>query len=101
MNGIIRIVKSQENSGLLLDGVFEAVKHEIKQQDGEFLGMLLRTLSALMLGNMLTGKWIMRAGKGVMGLGKKYNNIDHLDKVFSAVLSFKQHQNYRLFQLQT
>ena len=56
MNGIIRIVKSLENSGVLLDGVFEPVKHEIKQQDGEFLGMLLRTLSALMLGNMLAGK---------------------------------------------
>lgn len=82
MNGIIRIVKSLENSGVLLDGVFEPVKHEIKQQDGEFLGMLLRTLSALMLGNMLAGKWIMRAGKGVMGLGRKYNNIDHVDKSF-------------------
>ena len=56
MNGIIRIVKSLENSDVLLDGVFEPVKHEIKQQDGEFLGMLLRTLSALMLGNMLAGK---------------------------------------------
>ena len=56
MNDIIRIIKSLENSGVLLDGVNEAVKHEIKQQEGGFLGMLLGTLSASKLGNMLTGK---------------------------------------------
>ena len=35
-----------------------------KNKKGEFLGMLLGTLGASLLGNMLTGKWIVRAGYG-------------------------------------
>ena len=42
----IKIVKSFEDSGLLLKGVTETVQNEIKEQKGEFLSMLLRTLGA-------------------------------------------------------
>ena len=45
----IWMIKSLENSGVLIDGVSETVKHEIKQQEGGFLGMLLGTLGVLML----------------------------------------------------
>ena len=45
----IRIIKSLENSGVLIGGVSEIVKHEIKKQEGGFLGMLLGTLSVSML----------------------------------------------------
>ena len=46
MNDIIKIVKSLEDSGVLIDGVNETVKHEIKKQEGEFLGALLAPLAA-------------------------------------------------------
>ena len=61
---IIKIVKSLEDSGLLLKGVTETVQNEVKEQKGGFLSMLLATLGASLLGNLLTGKRIYRAGKG-------------------------------------
>ena len=67
---IIKIVKSLEDSGLLLKGVTETVQNEVKEQKGGFLSMLLGTLGASLLGNLLTGKGIYRAGKGkVKGKG--------------------------------
>ena len=44
--------------------------------------MLLTTLGASMLGNMLTGKGVRRAGKGVVRTGTRYNVMDHIDKHF-------------------
>ena len=61
---IIKIVKSLEDSGLLLKGVTETVQNEVKEKKGGFLSMLLGTLAASLLGNLLTGKGIYRAGKG-------------------------------------
>ena len=40
MNDIIKIVKSLEESGLLIKGVSETIKNEAKEQKGRFLGML-------------------------------------------------------------
>ena len=51
MDDIIRITKSLENSRLLLDGISETIKQEVR-----FLRMLLGTLGASMLGNNLTEK---------------------------------------------
>ena len=53
---IIKIIKSLEDSGLLLKGVTEAVQNEVKEQKGGFLSMLFRTLGASSLGNLLIGK---------------------------------------------
>ena len=64
IEGIIKIVKSLEDSGLLLKGVTETVQNEAKEQKGGFLSMLLGTLGASLLGNLLTGWGINRAGKG-------------------------------------
>ena len=64
MEDIIKIVKSLEDSGLLLKGVTETVQNEAKEQKGGFLSMLLGTLGASLLGNILAGKGINRAGKG-------------------------------------
>ena len=69
MVDIIKIKKSLENSGILIDGVSETVKHQIKKQEGRFLGMLLVTLGASVLGNMLSGKGAVRAGKCVLRAG--------------------------------
>ena len=63
---IIKIVKSLEDSGLLLKGVTETVQNEVKEQKGGFLSMLLGTLGASLLGNILTGQGINRAGEGIV-----------------------------------
>ena len=63
MEDLIKIVKSLEDSGLLLKGVTESVQNEVKEQKGGFLSMLLGTVGTSLLGNLLTGKRIHRAGK--------------------------------------
>ena len=64
MNDIMKIIKALKNSGILLKGVSKAIENEIKEQRGGFLSMLLGTLGASLLGNLLTGKGMMRAGEG-------------------------------------
>ena len=67
MNDIMKIIKALENSGILLKGVSKTIKNEAKEQKGGFLSMLLGTLGASLLGNLLTGgKGIMRAGDGII-----------------------------------
>ena len=63
MKEIMKIVKSLEESGLLIKGVREKIKNEAKKQKGGFLRMLLGTLCASLLGNLLTGKGTIRAGE--------------------------------------
>ena len=60
---LINIVKSLEDSGLLLNGVTKSVQNEIKEQKGGFLSMLLGTLRASLLGNLLSGKGINKKVK--------------------------------------
>ena len=70
MNDIMKIIKALENSGVLLKGVSKTVKSETKEQRGGFLSMLLGTLGASLLGNLLTGgKGIMRAGDRIVRAG--------------------------------
>ena len=69
MNDILKINKSLESSGLLLEGISETIKNEAKEQKGGFLSMLLGTLGASLLGNMLAGKGVIRAGEGTARVG--------------------------------
>ena len=66
MQDIIKIIIELENSDILLKGVSKTIKNEIKEQRGGFLSMLLGTLGASLLGNLLTGKGINRAGDGIV-----------------------------------
>ena len=77
MDQIVRIIKSLEEWSWK-DGVSEAVKYKIKKQEGWFPGMLLKTLRASLLGNVLKGKEVMRAGKGVTRAGSKCDAMNHL-----------------------
>ena len=71
MNDIMKIIEALENSGILLKGVSKTIENEIKEQRRGFLGMLLGTLGASLLGNLLTGgKGIVRAGDGIVRAGK-------------------------------
>ena len=63
MEDLIKIVKSLKDSRLFLK-VTETVQNEVKKQKGGFLSMLLGTLGARLLGNLLSVKGIHRAGKG-------------------------------------
>ena len=67
MGDIITIVKSLEDSGLLLKGVTETVQNEIKEQKGGFLSKLLGALGASLLGNLLTGKGAIATSQGCRG----------------------------------
>ena len=64
MNDIMRIVQALEDSNILLKGITKAIKNETKQQKGGFLSILLGTLGASLLGNLLLGKGTVRAGYG-------------------------------------
>ena len=76
---IIKVVKSLEDSSLLLKRVTETVQNEVKEQKGGFLSMLLGTLGASLLGNLLTGRGIYRAGKGKGVLRAGYGNNNKMD----------------------
>ena len=81
MDDILKIVKSLEDSGVLLKGVSETIQNEAKEQRGRFLSMLLGTLGASLLGDLLTknlsGKGVIRAGEGTIraGYGSKKSSL--------------------------
>ena len=70
MNDIIKIIEALENSGILLKGVTKTIENETKEQRGRFLSMLLGTLGASLLGNLLSGKGLAHAGKGIVRTGE-------------------------------
>ena len=77
MKDTLKIVKSLEDSGSLLEGVSETIKNEAKEQKGGFLSMLLGTLVASLFGNMLADKAVIRAGEGTarVGYGSKKSSL--------------------------
>ena len=77
---ILKIDKCLENSGLLLEGVSETIKNKAKEQKGGFLSMLLGTLGASLLGNMLASKGVIRAGEGTarVGYGSKKSSLENI-----------------------
>ena len=81
MDDILKIVKSLENSGVLLKGVSETIQHEAKEQRGGFLDVLLGTLGASLLGDILSkglsGKGVIRAVEGTIraGCGSKGSSL--------------------------
>ena len=67
MEVILKIVRSLEDSGALLKRISETIQNEAKEQKGGFLSMLLGTLGAFLLGDLLaknlSGKGTIRAGE--------------------------------------
>ena len=74
MDDILKIVKSLEDSGVLLKGVIETIQNEAKEQRGGFLSILLGTVGGSLLGDLLTknlsGKGVIRAGEGTIRAGE-------------------------------
>ena len=83
MNGLIKIIKSLEDSGVLIDGVSETVKHEKKKQGGRFLGALLAPLVASLVRPVISS--LVKD----IGVGE-----DIWIKFFSYSPSFKQYLSY-------
>ena len=72
MEDIFKIVKSLEESELLIKGISVTIKNEVKEQKGGSLLMLLSTLGASLLGNLLAGKGTIRAGEGIIRAGENF-----------------------------
>ena len=89
MNDVIKIVQALEYSNTLLKGVTKVVKNETREQKGGFSSMLLGTLGASLLGKMLAGKGIVRAGsrnkKGIRTVRAGYGRKG----IFNVASSFK------------
>ena len=73
MNDIIKIIKSLEDLGVLINGVTETVKDKIKTQEGEFLGDLLAPLATSLVQPIISSvvkginkRGVRRAGRGYM-----------------------------------
>ena len=75
MNDMMKIVQALEDSNILLKGVTKTIKNETKEQKGGFLSTFLGTLGGSALGNLITGKGVVRprSGKGIVraGYGKE------------------------------
>ena len=73
MQYLLKIVKSLEDSGFLVDGITETVKKKVKEQKGGFISMLIDRPGASLLGSMLAGRGVIRAGEGTVrsGYGSK------------------------------
>ena len=93
IDGILEIVKSLEDSGVLLKGASETIQNEAKEQRGGFLSMLLGTLGASLLGDLLTknlsGKGVIRAGERIIraGYGSKRSSFKNF---FDSTSSFNK-----------
>ena len=74
MDDILKIVKSLEDFGVLLKNVSETIQHEAKEERGGFLSMLLGTLGASLLADVLSkglsGSGVIRVGKGTIIAGE-------------------------------
>ena len=83
---------------MIPEGVSETIQNEPKEQIGGFFSMLIDTLGASLLGNILAGKGTNRAGEGIVRAGnrnkKRSKNKNKKDKImktkwiFNAASSF-------------
>ena len=90
MNYKMKIVQAFEDSNILLKGVTKTIKNKTRERKGGFLSMLLGTLGASLLGNLLARKGIVRVGSG----NKKEKELQELalenNGIFNAASSFNK-----------
>ena len=72
MNDILKIIKSREESGLLIKSSSKTIKNEAREQKGGFLGMLLDTSGAILVGNLQAFNGTIRAGEGAIRAGQNF-----------------------------
>ena len=89
MDDIMKIIGALENSGILLKGVSKTIENETKEQRGGFLSMLLGTLEASLLRNLLTGR------KGIMRAEMEYYVQGAEEKKNKFAITFSSINKYR------
>ena len=72
MNHVMKIVKSLEESRLLIKGVSKKIKNKVEEQKGGFLEMFLGTSDASLLGNLLTGEVTIKVREGTIRAGENF-----------------------------
>ena len=87
MNDIMKIIKSLEESGLLIKGVNETIRNEAQKPKGRFLIMVLGTLGTSLFRNLLGSKGTVRAGEDTIRAGKAQLE---LARILNAVSSFNE-----------
>ena len=99
----MKIVQALEDSNILLKGVTTTIKNETKEQKGGFLSMLLGTLGASLLGNLLSGKGLTRAGYGNPSKKKEKDSeelamviIHKIRWIFNTASSFNKLWNTKI-----
>ena len=96
MNDIMKIIEALENLGILLKGASKTIQNETKEQRGGFLSMLLGTLGASLLGNLLTGgKGIVRAGDGTVRAGSGIKKAPKFAITFSSINNIEINEYYK------
>ena len=91
MNDIMKIIEALENSATLLKEISKTIENETKEQRGGFLSMLLSNLGTSLLGNLLSGKGMMRAGEGIVRAGEGSGN----KKTPKFTITFSSMNKYR------
>ena len=81
MDDIMKIIEALGNAGILLKGITKTIENETKEQRGGFLSMLLGTLGASLLGNLLSEKGMMRAGEGIVRSGQENGSKENLNSL--------------------
>ena len=91
LKNLIKIITTLEEHDILLKETSKTTENETKEQRGGFSSMLLGTLGASLLGNLLTGKGLYRTGRGIYRSGnglyrtgqglKKINSISSINKL--------------------
>ena len=90
MKDIRKTVQGLEDSNILLKGVTKTIKNKTKEQKGRFLRLLLGTLGASLLGNMLAGTGIVRAGSGNKKGKELLELVLEKNGIFNATSSFNK-----------
>ena len=72
MEDIMKAIKPLEESGLLIKGASETIENEAKEQKGGFIGILLGTLGAGILGNLLASTEVIRVGEETIRVGHDF-----------------------------
>ena len=93
MNDIMEIVEAIEDSNFLLKGMTKTIKNETKEQKGGFLSMLLDTLGASLLGDLLakklSGKGTVRAGEESLRAGEGIKKKALMQQILQQTLKYK------------
>ena len=77
MNDLFKNIKTLKDSGVLIDGVTETVKHKIKEQENGFLRALLAPLAASLVQTVISS-----SVKGISGIGVRRSGRGYMDEKF-------------------